>query len=78
MPNNPDLLNYKEKLADLEQEKTQLRKLGRNSDDFKTGLKKYLEKLIFLKCHAFCMDEKDERNELLKIIWQEFEDLNLI
>jgi hypothetical protein len=78
MPNTIDLLNYKEKLKKLEKEKVELKKLDKNSDKFKTSLKKYIEELIFLKCHAFCMDKKEERDGLLKIIWQEMESFKLI
>lgn len=50
-----------------------LRKLKRNSLQYKNELKDHFKLLIFVKAHALSLDTKEERRRLLNLFMKEME-----
>ena len=69
------LVKYKNQLEKLELERQQLMKIDKNSKTFAKKLKKYLKIKIQIKSNTWCMDNELERSKMLKLIWEEIENL---
>lgn len=61
----------------LVQHRNLLRKLKRNSPQYKNELKTHFQLLIFAKAHALSLDTRMERRRLLKLLIDEMEYLKI-
>jgi len=61
----------------LIQHRNALRKIKRNTSQYKKELKTHFALLIFVKAHALSLDTKTERRRLLNLIMKELEYLGM-
>ena len=63
-------INYEKELQKLEKHKQQLLFTPKNNEIYSKRLKRILKQTIYLKAHAFCMDNEKERKKMLVLIWE--------
>ena len=66
-------INYEIELQKLEKSKQQLLITPKGSQIYGKRLKRILKQTIYLKAHAFCMDNEKERKKMLNLIWEVLE-----
>lgn len=62
----------------LEEQKLELLKSQRGTEEFKKALKRFIELTLFVKAHSYCLDNETERKKVTNVIFTSLLDLDVL